>query len=100
MPLTTPNVPGKLLLLPDNPYARATSTFGAASSGGRQQQLTRRQMLTLEAQRLVANWDRGNFRAALEPAVLGQDTEVDEAASILVGGAGGGSVGSGSTGFH
>ena len=82
LPHSLPNVPGKLMLLPDNPYSKVRST--SHNQGG--QPLTRRQLLTLEAQSLVANWDRGSFRVPLEPAVAGQDTEVYEAANILLGG--------------
>jgi hypothetical protein len=58
----------------ENPYVRNAS----ATQG-----LTRRQLLTLEAQNMVANWDNSNFRIALEPAEAGLDKEVDEAAHIL-----------------
>jgi hypothetical protein len=75
------SIPGKLMLNPDNPYARPELHGSSAMS--------RRQKLTAKAKELVANWDKPEYRAQLAPAEIGEDEEVDAAASILTMGRGG-----------
>jgi len=83
------SIPGKLMLNPDNPYARHHSSSLGSVYPNLGAHRTRRKKLTEQAKDLVANWDAPQYRAQLETAEIGEDEEVDIAASILTMGRGG-----------